>query len=97
MEGRVVRCEPPHVLAFTWPLQPTATTGDRENVSEVAIELSPAGREVRLVLTHRRLPHAAKSDFTQGWAMHLGRLADKLGGPDALAGEPSALNAADAA
>src|SRR5262245_13036581 len=46
--GQVTRCDPPHVLSFTWGEEP----GDE---SEVTFELSDLQGEVLMVLTHRRL------------------------------------------
>ncbi|WP_158046393.1 SRPBCC family protein [Skermanella pratensis] len=70
----VTRCEPPHVLAFTWG-------GGTEEPSEVTFELAREGEGVRLVLTHRRLPDAPSlTNVGAGWHSHLAILADKLSG-----------------
>ena len=74
MEARVTRCEPPHVLGFTWGADPA-------RLSEVIIELSEQGKEVRLVLTHERLP--GRSDLlgvAGGWHTHLDILVEHLNG-----------------
>lgn len=67
MEGTVLRCEPPHVLAFTFG-------SDAE--SEVTFELTLQGKNVQLVLTHRAtggdLPYM--SDYGSGWHTHLAQL-----------------------
>ncbi|MBX3540844.1 MAG: SRPBCC domain-containing protein [Chelatococcus sp.] len=71
---RMLRCEPPHVLAFTW--------GDGiEDKSEVLFELSQVGDKVRLVLTHSRLG-AVKDmiNVSGGWQPHLAVLAHRLAG-----------------
>ena len=47
VQGVVTRCEPPHVLSFTWS-EPGAAP------SEVTFELLPEGDAVRLRLTHWR-------------------------------------------
>lgn len=69
---RITRCEPPHVLAFTWP-----EGGGAE--SEVTFELEPREDSVLLRLTHRRLPdRETEIDVASGWHAHLGLLADRL-------------------
>ncbi|HSK38390.1 MAG TPA: SRPBCC family protein [Arenibaculum sp.] len=71
---RVIRCEPPHVLAITWG-------GGGEGPSEVTFELAAEGDEVRLVLTHRRLADARTMvDVAGGWHTHLAILEDTLAG-----------------
>lgn len=73
MDGTVLRCEPPHVLAFTFG-------SDAE--SEVTIELTPQGQNVQLVLTHRAtggdLPYMA--EFGSGWHTHFAQLIALLEG-----------------
>ncbi|AGC48283.1 Aha1 domain-containing protein [Myxococcus stipitatus DSM 14675] len=72
--GRVTRCEPPFVLAYTWAEQTGAP-------SEVTFELSARGEEVLLVLTHRRLvTRADRVSVASGWDAHLGILEDVLSG-----------------
>lgn len=71
--SHVTRCEPPTLLAITWP-------SEGED-SEVTFELTPQGDEVLLVVTHRRL--ADKTEMTNvasGWHAHLAILADQLHG-----------------
>ncbi len=68
-EGRVTRCEPPRVLAYTWG-------GD----SEVTFELTPHQEEVLLVLTHRRLNPGDMVSVASGWHTHLGILVDHARG-----------------
>ncbi len=64
VEGRITQCEPPRLLAYTWGAQ-----------SEVSFELTPAGEEVMLVLTHRRLDdRATMVNVGSGWHAHLGIL-----------------------
>lgn len=68
VQCRVIRCEPPHVLSFTW--------GD---AGEVTFELTPQDHEVVLVLTHRRLPDRGMMvSVASGWHAHLGLLIDRL-------------------
>ena len=65
-EGRMLRCEPPRLLSFTFG-------GDD---SEVTIELTPEGGQVRLVLTHRAMgeDRPELGSFAAGWHTHLGIL-----------------------
>jgi uncharacterized protein YndB with AHSA1/START domain len=72
--GRVIRCEPPNVLTFSWMEE----YGDE---SEVTFELAARGKDVLMVLTHRRLRN--RSDMigvAAGWHAHVGILIDKLNG-----------------
>lgn len=73
MHGEVTQWDPPRTLAYTWP-------GD-SGASEVTFELFPEGRDVLLVVTHRRLgdPETMVS-VASGWDAHLGILADRLAG-----------------
>ena len=77
VHGRILLCEPPHRLAFTWGDDPS---GSGEAPSEVDIELTAAGERVRLVLTHRRLPTRELTSVAGGWHTHLGILEDHLSG-----------------
>lgn len=72
--GRVLRCEPPHVLSYTWAEQTGAP-------SEVTFELSARGADVLLVVTHRRLvTRADRVSVASGWDTHVGILEDQLRG-----------------
>ncbi|MGH8529727.1 MAG: SRPBCC family protein [Nevskiales bacterium] len=74
-DGRITRCEPPRLLSFTWGEEPPAPD------SEVTFELSPRGKDVLLVLTHRRLAdRKAMLGVSGGWHSHLGILEDQLNG-----------------
>ncbi len=72
IEGRVLRCEPPRLLVFTFG-------GDD---SEVTFELKAQDNQVLLVLTHlakgEDLPDL--SNFATGWHTHLGLLIAELEG-----------------
>jgi uncharacterized protein YndB with AHSA1/START domain len=71
--GVVTRCEPPHILGFTW--------GDRDEASEVLFELRDAGDDVLLVVTHSRLPNREEMvNVGSGWHLHLMVLDDLLRG-----------------
>lgn len=67
MAGVVTRCEPPRLIAFTF-----GSTGE----SEATFELTPQGRNVLLVLTHRArgedVPYMA--EFGAGGHTHLTHL-----------------------
>lgn len=72
MHGTVTRCEPPHLLAYTW--------GDAAEDSEVEFALTevPNG-EVKLVVTQRKLPSTrGMANVAAGWHTHLGILLDRL-------------------
>jgi uncharacterized protein YndB with AHSA1/START domain len=71
MKGRVLACEPPRLLSFTWP-------GDAGE-SQVTFELTPTGERVQLVLTHSRLASRdGKIGVSGGWHTHIGILEDIL-------------------
>lgn len=73
MHGRVTQWDPPRLLAYSWP-------GDH-GASEVTFELYPDGRDVLLVLTHRRLADTGTMvSVASGWDAHLGILIDRLSG-----------------
>jgi uncharacterized protein YndB with AHSA1/START domain len=73
MFGRVLLCEPPHRLRFTWTEHPGSAD---EDDSVVDIVLAEEGDSVRLVLTHHRLqPHELLS-VAAGWHTHLDILED---------------------
>jgi uncharacterized protein YndB with AHSA1/START domain len=69
-EGRVLKCESPRLLSFTF--------GSRQSV--VTFELTPQGKQVVLVLTHRtRGPEQQQlSDYASGWHTHLTQLVAQL-------------------
>jgi uncharacterized protein YndB with AHSA1/START domain len=70
--GRVIRCEPPHVLSFMWGEE----SGDE---SEVTFELAERGDQVHLVLTHRQLRNRQEMvSVASGWHVHVGVLIDQL-------------------
>jgi len=71
--GRVTRCEPPRVLGITWE--------NPDGGSEVLFELTPQGKDVLLMLTHRRIATRAEMiDYAGGWHSHLDILSDNLNG-----------------
>jgi uncharacterized protein YndB with AHSA1/START domain len=71
--GHVTKCDPPRLLSYTW--------GEGPDVSEVAFKLTPQGKSVLLVVTHRRLGDFGKMlSVASGWHAHLDILADVLAG-----------------
>jgi uncharacterized protein YndB with AHSA1/START domain len=73
MNGTVTACEPPRLLSYTF--------GDS---GEVTFELTPKGKDILLVLTHRRLAdRKTMVGVSTGWHSHLAILTDVLNG-----GEP---------
>jgi uncharacterized protein YndB with AHSA1/START domain len=72
MRGEVTACEPPRLLSYTF--------GD---AGEVTFELSLKGRDVLLVLTHRRLADRKQMvGVSSGWHSHLAILVDILNGDE---------------
>lgn len=71
LHGSVTRCEPPHLLSYTW--------GED---GEVTFALTPRGEDVQLVLTHRRLERKQLVSVASGWHTHLGILGDRLRGAE---------------
>jgi uncharacterized protein YndB with AHSA1/START domain len=72
-EGRVIRCEPPRLLVFTF--------GSEDSV--VTFELTPQGRHVLLVVTHRTRgaeEDAELTSYASGWHIHLAHLLAQLEG-----------------
>lgn len=78
LHGRILACEPPHLLAYTWGEADTGGPAPQP-ASEVRFELSQAGAAVRLVVTHSRLPDREQMlSVAGGWHTHLGILGDRL-------------------
>lgn len=73
IHGRVTRCEPPRLLAFTW-----CDREDGDDASEVCFELERREEGVLLTLTHRRLGREQMPSVGAGWHTHLGILDDLL-------------------
>jgi uncharacterized protein YndB with AHSA1/START domain len=69
---RVIRFEPPHLLATTFQ-------GGKNGI--VTYELSPEGERTRLVLTHSGITSGTGAqDFGSGWTSHLTVLQERLAG-----------------
>lgn len=74
-EGVYTELVPDRVVAFTW----SWTTGDGA-VSQVRVELTPAGEGTDLVLVHGDLADAEDATgHREGWELELDRLAALLG------------------
>lgn len=72
--GHVTRCDPPCLLSYTWGSDPDA--------SEVTFELTPQGKDILLVITHRRLgDRGMLVSVASGWHAHFGILTDLLNAP----------------
>jgi uncharacterized protein YndB with AHSA1/START domain len=71
-QGTVLRCEPPRLLSHTF--------GSKK--SEVTFELTPQGKQVVLVLTHRTRgsERADLCNYASGWHTHLAILVAELEG-----------------
>jgi uncharacterized protein YndB with AHSA1/START domain len=70
LECRILACDPPRLLSYTWG----------SDWGEVTFELTPRGRSVLLVLTHRRLDPKGMASVAAGWHAHLGILAGSVEG-----------------
>lgn len=72
-EGRVLRCEPPRLLVYTFG----------SDDSEVTFELTPQDKQVMLVLIHRTRGDEERAELTNyasGWHTHLTHLVAQLEG-----------------
>lgn len=70
MSGKVLEVDAPRKLVISWG-----------TASEVMFELEPAGKNVLLKLTHRKLPDRNSSlNVSAGWHTHLDALVAKLNG-----------------
>ncbi len=69
LKCRITACDPPRLLSYTWG----------EDWGEVTFELAPRGKDVLLVVTHRRLGERGTiASVAAGWHAHLANLADRL-------------------
>jgi uncharacterized protein YndB with AHSA1/START domain len=69
---RVLRSEPPRLLAFTW---------DGGSEGTATFELSPVGNRTKLVLTHSGISGPGPfSSFGSGWMSHLTALQKRIAG-----------------
>lgn len=73
LHGRVLACDPPHLLEFTW--------GDKPDASQVRFELRAVGDQVHLTVTHRDVSSRGMMlSVSAGWHAHLDVLADRIAG-----------------
>lgn len=73
MVGRVVACDAPRLLSYTW--------GEGGSEGEVVFELVPKGGDVLLIVTHRRLrSREGMANVAAGWHSHVAILVDELMG-----------------
>lgn len=72
-DGEVIACEPPRLLRYTW---------DMGGKFDVTFELTPQGRQVLLVVTHRNYGDRMGdiTSFASGWHTHLALLIAELTG-----------------
>jgi len=71
-EGVITRLEAPRQLTHTW--------GWGWSDTEVTYALAPKGKEILLLITHRRLPKEVWSGVMGGWDVHTAILSDQLEG-----------------
>jgi uncharacterized protein YndB with AHSA1/START domain len=71
MEGKILACEPPRLLAYTWSGKKTA-----EADSRVTFLLEPKGEVVKLTVTHDQFQPGSKmyEGISQGWQPILSNL-----------------------
>lgn len=74
IHGRIIACEPPHLLAYSWG-EGTPTP------SQVRFDLEMRGTAVLLVVTHSRIAkHEMMASVAAGWHTHLNILANVISG-----------------
>ena len=70
--GKVMRCDPPRLLMFSW-------MESHGSHSEVTFELAERAEKVLLTITHRKLEDRnALLSVSGGWDVHVGILEDVL-------------------
>lgn len=78
--GYITQIDPPRLLAMTWN-EKEGSSGPSSEASEVTFELLPRGKDVLLVLTHRRLADYDKKISTAaGWHTHLDIMVEHING-----------------
>ncbi len=78
VRGVVNRWEPPRRLVYSWLHVPSAEQGFPDSL--LTFELEPKGKEVVLVLTHRRVTSEFRSRMLAGWHVLLDVLRARLEG-----------------
>jgi uncharacterized protein YndB with AHSA1/START domain len=77
--GKVLRCEPPRLLVFTWGDSPEDASGESDSV--VTFELTSRGDRVLFSIIHSRLGSRDKMvSVSGGWHAHASILLDRLAG-----------------
>jgi uncharacterized protein YndB with AHSA1/START domain len=78
--GKILRCEPPNTLSFTWNhLAPGASIPTIPE-SVVDVHLRRDGTQVILTLRHSKIERSFTSRLSTGWHVFLDALAARLGG-----------------
>jgi uncharacterized protein YndB with AHSA1/START domain len=73
-EGKVLICDPPKRLAYTWNL--CTPEARQEPPSRVTFDLEPRGKVVKLIVTHDEFAEGSKTqrDISGGWPIVLSGL-----------------------
>jgi uncharacterized protein YndB with AHSA1/START domain len=95
IRGVVTQWRPPMKFAHTWNVFGPGETVSTYPESYLALELSPEGDRVELMLTHLPVLAGFEAQTLMGWATFLDALADAVGGrPARSRGEAMQANAA---
>jgi uncharacterized protein YndB with AHSA1/START domain len=78
VEGKVLICDPPRCLAYTWYNRKDEAKG--EGTSRVTFDLEPRGNVVKLTVTHDELGEDGKTlrDISGGWPLVIASLKSML-------------------
>jgi uncharacterized protein YndB with AHSA1/START domain len=78
VEGKVLICDPPRRLAYTWFNRKEEAGG--EGTSRVTFDLEPRGNVVKLTVTHDELGEDGKTlrDISGGWPLVIASLKSML-------------------
>ena len=79
--GEILELDPPRLFRAIWDASECSHTSQDGTITEITYELIPHGEQVRLVLTHSRLPNIKDiRSALAGWHLHLDILVDVLNG-----------------